>query len=381
MSDKILFVDDEPQVLQSIQRQLRKRFDVSIAEGGEEALQVMKQKGPFAVIVADMRMPRMDGVQLLELVKGLYPDTVRLMLTGNADQETAVDAVNKGQVFRFLNKPCSTAILVPALALALRHHQLIVAEKVLLDETLNSSVSMMGELLTLADSTSFSVGPRIKPLVKKLVEKLELSPAWQFEISACMSQLGCITVPGDILHKVHSGVPLSEEELQTYRKHPTTGARLISKIPRLEKVSEIIFLQLREYEKFEPEIDDNVALGAQVLKAVIEYDLLRQQNEQHAKALKIMRRKKGWYNPEILDFLAEMKPKEGQIQIRSLSFLEIVAGMVADEDVTAKNGTLLIPKDQKITWAIIESLTNFKRHVGIEEPIRVRVHTTAQKEE
>jgi len=320
-----------------------------------------------------MQMPGMDGVQLLALVKDIYPDTVRLMLTGNADQETAVEAVNKGQIFRFLSKPCSTAVLAPALALALRQYQLLTGEKELLDETLNGSVSVMSELLTLADATSFSLGPRIKPLVRKLAAKLELSSIWQYEISACMSQLGCITLPSEILHKVHSGLSLSDEEWQTYRKHPETGARLISQIPRLEKVSEMIFLQLQDYDSFDSGIDDDVALGAQILKVVIEYDLLRQQGVHHVAAVKILRKKKTIYNPEIVAFLAGMKPKEGGVEVRSLSFREIMAGMVADEDVFAKNGALLIPKDQKISWAIIESLTNFEKHVGIEEPIRVRV--------
>ena len=94
-SEKILFVDDEPNVLQSMERQLRKRFSLRTAEGGEEALRILKEEGPFAVIVSDMRMPGMDGVQLLSRTKEIYPDTVRLMLTGNADQDTAVDAVKE----------------------------------------------------------------------------------------------------------------------------------------------------------------------------------------------------------------------------------------------------------------------------------------------
>jgi len=127
MSEKNLLVDDEPNVLESMQRQLRNRFDVKSAQSGEEALEVLRTGGPFALIVSDMRMPGMDGVQLLSLVKDMYPDTVRIMLTGNADQETAVEAVNAGQIFRFLSKPCSTATLATALALAARHYRLIIA--------------------------------------------------------------------------------------------------------------------------------------------------------------------------------------------------------------------------------------------------------------
>ncbi|MDH3748454.1 MAG: response regulator [Gammaproteobacteria bacterium] len=106
MSNKILFVDDEPNVLQSIRRSLRKQFDLDTAEGGEEALRMLKANGTYAVIVSDMRMPGMNGVELLSQARKDSPDTVRMMLTGNADQQTAVDAVNHGDIFRFLNKPC-----------------------------------------------------------------------------------------------------------------------------------------------------------------------------------------------------------------------------------------------------------------------------------
>ena len=135
MSDKILFVDDEENILQSIKRELRKRFEVFTACGGTEALDVLRKDGPFAVIVSDMRMPVMDGIQLLTTVKDIYPETVRLMLTGNADQETAIEAVNKGAIFRFLNKPCPTPTLAMALALAVRQYRLITAEKELLNKT------------------------------------------------------------------------------------------------------------------------------------------------------------------------------------------------------------------------------------------------------
>ena len=376
MTEKVLFVDDEPQLLQAVKRQLRKRFNISLAEGGEEALEILKTKGPFAVIVSDMRMPGMDGLALLTQVKNLYPDVVRMMLTGNADQETAADAVNKGQVFRFLTKPCSTAVMAPALALALRHHKLITAEKELLDETLKGAIGVMAELLTLANATAFSLGPRIKPMVLKLAAEMDLAPTWQYEVSACMSQLGCITLPGEILRKVHSGEELSEEEWESYNKHPSTAARMISQIPRLEKVTEIILNQLTEYQAYSEEIEEDVALGGQILKVAMDYELMRQRDLTHERVLGKMRRQQGVYNPDLLDCVAKLKPSERQVEVKNVQFKNVIAGMVADEDVMAKNGTLLIPKDQKITWSTIESLKNFVKHVGIEEPIRVRTYST-----
>ena len=104
---KILFVDDEPNVVQAYQRQLRKQFLVDTAEGALAALKAMETTGPYAVVVTDMRMPSMNGVEFLHHVRNRWPDSVRVMLTGNADQQTAIDAVNDGCVFRFLTKPCS----------------------------------------------------------------------------------------------------------------------------------------------------------------------------------------------------------------------------------------------------------------------------------
>src|SRR5271165_2133310 len=103
---KILFVDDEPNVLAAFERQLRKEFAVETALGPWAGLKALQNRQDYAVVVADMRMPEMNGVEFLAKVKHSAPDVVRMMLTGNADQTTATEAVNHGSIFRFLNKPC-----------------------------------------------------------------------------------------------------------------------------------------------------------------------------------------------------------------------------------------------------------------------------------
>src|SRR4051812_10059953 len=111
MSEKVLFVDDEPLVLQGIERLLRPDFRIDSVTCGAEALRKLKSSGPYAVIVCDMSMPEMDGVKLLEKIKVDFPDVVRVMLTGNSDQQTAIRAVNEGHIFRFLTKPCEKELL------------------------------------------------------------------------------------------------------------------------------------------------------------------------------------------------------------------------------------------------------------------------------
>lgn len=375
MTEKVLFVDDEENVLHSIKRELRKRFDIHIAEGGAQALEILKRDGPFAVIVSDMRMPLMDGIQLLSKVKDLYPDTVRLMLTGNADQDTAIEAVNKGSIFRFLNKPCPTATLVTSIALAQRQHRLIVAEKELLDQTLKGSVAVLSELLSLANPMAFSSGFRIKGLVVELAEKLHLNNIWQYEIAALMSQIGCITLPNDILAKVYAGQPMEKEEEEMYREHPGIGARLIEKIPRLATVAGIIAHQLDEYRDLveDSDLNEDIQLGAQILKIAIDHDFQLYRGKRHYEVMKELRRHGGSYNPDILNILEQIRIEEEPEKIVSVDVDELRVGMTVEQNIMASNGVLIAPKGQEITWPVLQGLKNFARQVGVQEPVLVRV--------
>jgi len=132
--EKILFVDDEPQVLEGFQRLLQPEFRVETAVSGAEALTKLAESGPFAVVVCDMRMPEMDGLQLLQKIKRSFPEVMRIMLTGNTDQPTAVKAVNDGNVFRFLNKPCDEHLLRQTLHSALVVYRLDAYKDNLLEE-------------------------------------------------------------------------------------------------------------------------------------------------------------------------------------------------------------------------------------------------------
>ncbi len=377
MTEKILFVDDEENILQSIKRELRKRFEIHTAEGGAPALEVLKNSGPFAVIVSDMRMPIMDGIQLLAKVKDLYPDIVRLMLTGNADQATAIEAVNKGQIFRFLNKPCPTSVLVTAIALALRQYRLLTAEKELLDKTLKGSITVLSELLSLANPIAFSSGLRIKNLVVHLAEQLQLHNIWQFEIAALMSQIGCVTLPNDILNKYYAGQPLDPEEEAMYRNHPQVGSKLLEKIPRLEMVAAIIERQLWPYKAFKEDLElpEDICLGAQILKIAIDFDSLLHRGYRRIEALLRLEEdeKHALYNPEILEILANLKFEEELEKVIAVDVRGVSVGMIVEQDIMASNDVLIIPKGQEVTWSLLQGLKNFSDQVGIQEPILVRV--------
>jgi response regulator RpfG family c-di-GMP phosphodiesterase len=374
MTDKVLFVDDEENILHSIKRDLRKRFTIYTAGSGAEALDILKKEGPFAVIVADMRMPLMDGIQLLGSVKDQYPETVRLMLTGNADQETAIEAVNKGQIFRFLNKPCPISTLAISIALAQRQYRLITAEKELLDKTLKGSITVLSEILSLASPIAFSSGLRMKPVVVAIAEKLQLPNIWQFEIAALMSQIGCITLPPETLNKVYAGQKLEAQEEAMYRDHPHVGSKLLEKIPRMETVAAIIAHQLLPYASFAEykDLKEEVCLGAQILKLCTDLDSLLHRGSPRSAALHNLQNRTAEYNPLLLNILTEIKLIPGSEQLVSAYIRDLSVGMIAEQDIMALNGVLIAPKGQEVTWSLIKGLKNFSQQVGIKEPILVK---------
>lgn len=380
----VLFVDDEPKALEAFERQLRKRFSIRTAESALEALEILEKDGPCAVIVSDMRMPGMDGIELLSRVKDLYPETVRIMLTGNTDQETAIGSVNGGQIFRFLTKPTTPQVLATSLEVAIRQYKLITAEKELLNQTLKGSIKVLCELLSLANPTAFSGGFRIKKLVVMIAEKLQLDRVWQYEVAALMSQIGCITIPDDILRKIQAGTEITQKEERMYRNHPRIGAKLIGKIPRLEHVAAMIGNQMVSWDEYGEEpgilLPEEVKAGAQILRATIDHDLHLLQGFTHLEAIQRLETYQGVYNPEILKILSENEIATERVRIVTLNFEDIVPGMTADEDILAKNGAVIIPRGQEITWSVIQGLNNFLEHIGIMDPIRVRLNETTDSD-
>jgi len=136
----------------------------------------------------------MDGIQLLSKIKALAPDTIRVMLTGNADMDTAINAINEGSIFRFLNKPCSKEVMAITLTAALAQHRLVIAERQLLEQTLSGSIQVLTEVLSLVNPAAFSRAERARRYMHHIVTSMNLGDPWQYEVAAMMSQLGCVTL-------------------------------------------------------------------------------------------------------------------------------------------------------------------------------------------
>jgi DNA-binding NtrC family response regulator len=123
VEERILFVDDEQNVLDSYKRLLRDKFHVEVAPGGGKALAAIHLFGPYAIVISDMQMPGMNGAEFLSQVRQLSPNTVRMLLTGFKDINQAIEAVNEGRIFRYLTKPCEKKDLVTAIELGLAQYR------------------------------------------------------------------------------------------------------------------------------------------------------------------------------------------------------------------------------------------------------------------
>src|SRR5580693_8048611 len=165
MPAAVLFVDDEPHLLDGIARSLRAHFDIRTASSAAMGLQIVKGSGPFSVVVSDMRMPEMNGAQFLSKVREAAPDTVRIILSGQSDMQQTIAAVNEGNLFRFLSKPCDTQSLLAAIGMAVEQHELITAEKVLLEQTLTGAVNVLIEILSIVTPSAYSRARRLERYV------------------------------------------------------------------------------------------------------------------------------------------------------------------------------------------------------------------------
>lgn len=381
MAEKILCVDDELNILLAMQRQLRKQFHVESALGAEQALATMQRDGPFAVIVSDLQMPGMNGLELLSRARELSPDTIRIMLTGQADLTTAIAAVNKNSIFRFLTKPCSAEEITGTLQAAIDQYHLVTAERHLLENTLRASVKVLTEVMSLVHPAAFSRASRIHRYVRHMAAELKLRNAWQFEVAALLSQIGCITMDPGTIDRVYTGEELSGDEKRMFAAHPAAGRDLLIHIPRLEAVALMIAGQNLEHQQIitTPESQDAVSTGLYLLRAAIDFDRLITRDRSKEQALAQMRQRESDYDPACIRALATFVPHEATMDLRVLKSAELRTAMVVDQDVRSKNGLLLLAKGQEVTPSVLGRLKAFASKTGIVEPIRVlvtRVETT-----
>jgi len=384
MMARILFVDDDPNVLEAYQRNLRKRFFVETAASAEQALKLLSERESYAVIVADMQMPAMNGIEFLVEAQRRAPDSVRVMLTGNPDQKTAAEAVNLGHIYQFLSKPCPPEILASALDNAIRQHRLITAERELLEKTLNGSINMLTGILASAEPLAFGRGERLRDYMRAFGQSADVPQIWEFELAAMLSQIGCITIPLKVLEKRRLGKNLTEAEQQVLNRIPEIGASLLRNIPRLESVAQMVLYQAKAYDGSgfpnDAVAGEEIPMGARVLRVLSDLAELEAGGLSKLEALERMQSKAGSYDPRVLESafacfdIHLSRATSVKVLIKAVSLKELTIGDVLSSNVQTSDGVLIVCAGTRVTQMTLEKLRNFNQIQGIREPLHVQFY-------
>jgi len=380
MKPRILLVDDEPNVLSALRRQLRDQYEVEVQSAPAEALKQLNRAKPYAAAVSDYRMPGMNGIEFLNELKKSSPDTTRLMLTGYADLDSAIRAVNDGNVFRFLTKPCERDNLLQNVADAVRQHELVTAKRVLLEKTLKGSVELLSEITAMVNPQAGERINRVRRSVRYFAEQKELKDLWRYDIAAMLCQLGTLILPPGTLETLEGGGELSPEQIQMWEMHPVIAQSLVTKLPRLNSIADMIAYQLKGFDGTGTPRDnlkeEDIPLGGRILKIALDYDMAKQREENPQKAFLSMEKHIEEYDPELMYYLEGMLGVEARYAIRTVSLKELTPGMVLHEDVVSKQGALLVRKSLELTKDKIDRMHMFAEKVGIPETFAVLVPET-----
>src|SRR5690606_39268121 len=263
---RVLFVDDEANILQSVRRVMRKlHVEVETTTEPEQAIDMVKQ-AQYAVVVSDQRMPSMGGVEVLERIRAISPETVRIILTGYADVKASVDAINKGAVWRYLNKPWDDDDLRTCVMQGVNHYLLVqdnrrlqeltqqqndrlrdlnenLKQRVLertwevhrLNEQLEASflgaVQAMARLGEVHSQDVGSHSKRVALLARRIAQRFQFEgrDLMQVEVAATLHDIGKTMIRPSILKK--SREELTAEEERVYREHPIHGESILRMVP------------------------------------------------------------------------------------------------------------------------------------------------------
>jgi CheY-like chemotaxis protein len=371
----ILCVDDEPRVLDGLKLTLRHGFKVSTATSGAQGLAMLKEMDGAAVVISDMRMPVMDGATFLTQVRKHWPDATRILLTGETGRDAAVAAVNEGQIFRFLTKPCAPEKLLAAVEAAVRQHQLLTAEKMLLQQTVLGSIRALVDVLGIVNPIAFGRGSRIKRLAMQLAQQAGLPSSWELEAAALLSQIGYVSLPVELVEKAVNGESLNADEVLLLGETPKVAQGILARIPRLENVAAIVAYANRPDPAKEPR-DPEVAANASVLMTVLEFDALTSRGEDADTAVATLRARFGPKNAAMISHLAAVQGAAvGGPQLREIRLREVAPGMVLMDDLRTELGTLLVSRGYEISQSFIDRMRNFGPGL-LEERVRVQVTRT-----
>lgn len=357
--DKILVVDDDPSVLTALRHLLPRHYQGHFCTSGAEALAALRSDGPFAVVLTDMRMVGMDGIQLLRKARQICPDFVAMMLTGDHNHDTAIEAVNQGHVFRFLAKPCTRESLEQALKDAVDTYRARVLERDMLERTLTGSVQLLCDLLHMLRPRLFADGQRVRRVVRELARQVGSRDPWAIELASLLVNLPAAFLPEEVYERCAAGVA-SESELLALGEQKQRIAACLGHIPRLEMVGEII----RQISQV-PAEDSQAGRAAQLLRVARLVDRELSCHPPRSTELFEELARSGDCPPRLLNAVLNLDPaglgyaqrfRQKEVQAWSLR-----AGMILLTDVHNTRGDLVLARGHQLTEHLAERLRTFAK--------------------
>lgn len=417
-SARLLLVDDEENILRSLKRVLRKEpYELTTATSGDEAIQLMEERR-FDLVISDARMPGMDGPALLATIKKRYPWCIRILLTGYADINSTISAINDGQIYRYISKPWDDdelrLVLRQALAFQHSERRRLALEKLTrkqnrelqeLNATLEQKVRTRTEELrettdmldlayqelrqsyvTTTEVFSSLIDKRLPAnrqpnakviaLVKAFADYHELDEelARNLAMAAALYNLGKLSWP-DELFTAPSDL-LSKDQRLEYMKYPVAGEQLLMALEPLKDTAKIIRHHQEKWNGYG--VPDrlegkDIPLGARILRLAVDFielqfGLILERRVPRDNAIKLIKRyRERLYDPEIADQFLEMVIEVApdidheDPDVLVLDTLRLEPGMVLARNLYAASGMLLLNEGKALTSILIDKLAAFEK--------------------
>lgn len=411
----LLCVDDEPNILSSLRRLFRASgYRVLTAEGGEAGLRVLETE-QVDLVISDMRMPNMDGARFLELVRQRWPGTVRLLLTGYADVQSILAAINRGEIHRYITKPWddSDIGLIVRQSLERRaleqlterqNEELRVLNQTLEDkvaartrelaqanEQLRSSyittIKILSGVIEMRGASLAGHARRVADLSRRIANKMDLpaGEAQEVFIAALLGDIGKIGLPDDILAQPVN--QLAGDRLGLFRRHPARAAQLLMPLEDMKGVCEILQAQGERFDGqgFPAGLTGfAIPLGARILSLAADYDNLQQgvmvqrpMRPDEARQLVYDSAGKRYDPAVVAAFRALMEgdvpDNPHDVPVRTG---ELLAGMVLSRDIVTREDLMLLPAERTLDERMIAQLRDYESQCDY----RLAIHVWPHKE-
>jgi CheY-like chemotaxis protein len=367
-----MVVDDNPANLKLLEDMLRRHgYEVRSFPRGRLALAAAEQEPPDLILL-DINMPEMNGYEVCEQLKSSASlSGIPVVFLSALDAvEDKVKGFRSGGV-DYISKPFQFEEVQARVETHIRLRRAQQAEHQLLEKTLGGAVETLWELVQIASPELALRSHAVRDIVRRITKGTGIEDSWQCELAATLCFLGCIALPEDVFERAYRGQALSPDEERMFHAHPETAARLLSNIPRLEIVVEIIRGQQKP--GTEPSATAQSKQGAQILHLAVELDRRIYRGVAVGAALAELRLSRRLDGP-MLDALRSYTPAPAEFDVRRVSIRELHAGMVLETDVLSGDGSLLILKRGTVlteTW--IQRLENFAKTRGAQGPVNVRI--------